>query len=122
MAESFIKTASTDLNIDALLQNVKYFRVTNLKQLKTIHEHLESLIKKDVSCRLVVIDSIAFHFRSNGTDMAQRTRDLHLLSLNLRRFASNYHVAVVVTNQMTTKIISSRSVVVPALGIVKFNL
>lgn len=79
--------------------------------------------------RLIVIDSIAFHFRAVApTDPSyyiQRTKTLTNLASFLGDLAANYNVAVVAINQMTTKIASLSSssnngdgntALVPALG------
>jgi hypothetical protein len=46
----------------------------------------------------------AFHFRGGHTDMPQRTRLLHLISQQLAALANSEGLAVVLTNQMTTKV------------------
>jgi RAD51-like protein 2 len=70
-----------------------------------------------------VIDSIAVHFRQGFTDMAQRSRMLSFAAQQLSRLANDYNLAVVLTNQMTTKMNKAsssdalqQSTVVPALG------
>jgi RAD51-like protein 2 len=72
--------------------------------------------------KLIVIDSIAFHYRSitptNQNYYIQRTKALTQLAAFLGDLATNYELAVVVINQMTTKIDSNNnsSRCVPALG------
>ncbi|KAL3910766.1 MAG: hypothetical protein SGILL_007564, partial [Bacillariaceae sp.] len=92
--------------------------------------------------RLIVVDSIAFHFRAVVPTDPQyyfrRTKTLTTLASYLGDLAVNYNVAVVVINQMTTKVVTTvasaagennqsngnssssnskvSSVVVPALG------
>ncbi|OEU10019.1 hypothetical protein FRACYDRAFT_247629 [Fragilariopsis cylindrus CCMP1102] len=90
--------------------------------------------------KLIVIDSIAFHFRAvTPTDSSyyvQRTKTLTALAAYLGDLASKHDLAVVVINQMTTKVSnnynnnshqssfssssipssSSSTVLVPALG------
>jgi RecA/RadA recombinase len=79
---------------------------------------------------LIVIDSIAFHFRAvTPTDSQyyiQRTKTLTQLAAYLGDLASHYNLAVVAINQMTTKFIPQQggktnngtflSTHVPALG------
>ncbi|KAL7575913.1 hypothetical protein ACA910_000713 [Epithemia clementina (nom. ined.)] len=86
--------------------------------------------------RLVVVDSIAFHYRvsTGGTsgDFVTRTRHLTNLAHRLSQLAVQYNVAIVTINQMTTKRIPSNNnnnsnnssnqsphqqVLVPALGV-----
>jgi RecA/RadA recombinase len=58
--------------------------------------------------RLIVIDSIAFHFRAvtptDSSYYAQRTKTLTALAAHLGDLASKHDLAVVVINQMTTKV------------------
>lgn len=88
-----------------------------------------------------MIDSVAFHFRQNFSDMGLRTRLLNGMAQHLRRFADEYEIAVIyamlddagpaceiwflqviLMNQMTTRINrgehsdSDIATLVPALG------
>ena len=72
--------------------------------------------------RLIVIDSIAFHFRQDLQETSARARVLSLLAQRLNQCAFTHNTAVVVTNHMTTKIDrSSSSSTVPALGELWFH-
>ncbi|KAJ9546286.1 hypothetical protein OSB04_018829 [Centaurea solstitialis] len=53
--------------------------------------------------KVVIIDSITFHFRQDFDDMALRTRLLSGMALKLMKLASKFGVAVVLLNQVTTK-------------------
>ena len=77
----------------------------------------------------MVIDSVAFHFRHDFQDMAHRARLLARMAQDLNRLAAEKNIAVVMVNQVTTKIIpghgqdrqgghgeGSTGVLVPALG------
>ena len=50
--------------------------------------------------RLLVLDSVAFHFRHGFTDMALRSRTLSAMAQQLNVLAQQHHLAVVVTNQV----------------------
>lgn len=65
--------------------------------------------------RLLVIDSVAFPFR-RFDDLSQRTRLLQGLAQQLVAMATRHQVAVVITNQMTTRLQGNQSQLVPALG------
>lgn len=69
---------------------------------------------------MVVVDSVAFHFRhgASSVDFAKRARLLAAMSQKLNELASKQALAVVLLNQMTTKIShnSNSSRLVPALG------
>jgi len=71
---------------------------------------------KLINCRIIVIDSVTFHFRHDFTDMGQRTRLLQTLANQLMSISANFNVAVVMINQVTTRITPLGTSLVPALG------
>jgi len=112
-----------DNGIEDVFQRIRVCRVHNYTEQLAIVNSLSSVLKDNPKIKLVCLDSVAFHFRHDFENMAKRTRLLsaHAQALNL--IASKYAVAVVVTNQMTTKIVhkgqsnqDSFSYLVPALG------
>ena len=103
----------------ALLANVAYARVTSLAALtEAILEGLPALLRQRAAAapggrggadaplpiRLVVIDSLAFHFRAAGDlDGGERARRLAALGVALTRLAQAHDCAVVVTNHLVTQ-------------------
>ena len=70
-----------------------------------------------VQVRLLVIDSVTFHFRQDSSDMAQRARVLASLAQSLTRLAAYRCIAIVLMNQVTTKVADGDiSQIIPALG------
>ena len=70
-----------------------------------------------VQVKLVVLDSVTFHFRQDSRDMAQRARVLAGLAQCLTRLAAQRKLAVVLINQVTTKVSDNdTSHLIPALG------
>lgn len=68
---------------------------------------------------MIVMDSVAFHFRhgASSVDFAKRARLLSAMSQKLNELANKQALAVVLLNQMTTKVGSGNgSRLVPALG------
>lgn len=65
---------------------------------------------------LLIIDSVASPFRPLFDELSQRTRLLSSLAQQLISMASSRDIAVVITNQMTTRVQGPHSEVVPALG------
>jgi len=109
--------------VDDVLKRIHYCRVHNYTEQLAVVNSMSNVLKEHPNIRLLIIDSVAFHFRHDFDNMAKRTRLLsgHAQALNL--LASKYSLAVVVTNQMTTKIktdvgnkMNSVSYLVPALG------
>ncbi len=117
---------------EGILDAIDVFRVHDeaalLATLYSLRNYIESFSQSKASessalpVRLIVIDSIAFHFRAVApTDPSyyvQRTKTLTALAAYLGDLARQHDLAVVVINQMTTKMSSGSNVssVVPALG------
>jgi len=83
---------------------------------------LPDFVNEHPKVRLVVLDSVTFHFRQGFQDMAQRTRLLAQMAAKLMALAERRSLAVVLVNQITTKVAadggvgSTRAKLVPALG------
>uniref|UniRef100_A0AC11BWN9 RAD51 paralog C n=1 Tax=Ovis aries TaxID=9940 RepID=A0AC11BWN9_SHEEP len=75
-------------------------------------------VSHDVLCnvRLVIVDGIAFPFRHDLDDLSLRTRLLNGLAQQMISLANNHRLAVILTNQMTTKFDRNQALLVPALG------
>ncbi|KAG7388492.1 DNA repair protein rad51c [Phytophthora pseudosyringae] len=70
-------------------------------------------------CKLLVVDTIAFHFRHGFEDYTQRARALGDLATFLHGLATDFDLAVVLINHITTKSSSNERQVSqerPALG------
>ena len=140
----------TDFSMESILESIDVFRVHDetalLATLYSLQHHIESaaaLLAAEqqqqqstqslaLPVKLIVVDSIAFHFRAvTPTDSSyylQRTKTLASLASYLGDLAQQHDLAVVVINQMTTKINNNNvsnnvnnnndaaSLVVPALG------
>lgn len=77
---------------------------------------LPDFLSEHPKVRLLVIDSVAFPFRQHFDELSQRTRLLNGLAQQLITMATKHNIAVVMTNQMTTKVWSGQSQLIPALG------
>lgn len=96
--------------VDDFMRHVHVFRVHDYTQQMCVVKRLEEVIR-DIHgeeentrrVRLVVIDSVSFHFRRDFNDMFKRSRVLSEMSQELHRVAKIFDCAVVMTNQMTTK-------------------
>eukprot|EP00949_MAST-11_sp_MAST-11-sp1_P002849 g2849.t1 len=108
--------------LHSALENIHVYRVHDYSELLSVvnvlPEFLESCEKKKKKkkIRLVVVDSIAFHFRHEISDMAKRARILSQLAQDLNRLANERGVAILIVNQVTTKFSSQNGILVPALG------
>ncbi|MFS7942597.1 putative DNA recombination and repair protein Rad51 [Helianthus anomalus] len=126
------------------LENIFYFRVCSYTEQIALTNYLDKFITehKDVDTyirisikfhfhvlqiyklhlkmflqvKVVIIDSITFHFRQDFDDMALRTRILSGMALNLMKLARKFGLAVVVLNQVTTKYADGQFHLALALG------
>ena len=65
-----------------------------------VNHVLPNFLKSHDNVTLVVIDSVAFHFRHDFEDMGQRTRVLTAYAQSLTAIARDYNLAVVIINQV----------------------
>ena len=113
------------------LNGMHVFRAHDQTELLAITHQLSAFLTRRPAVKLVVIDSVAFHFRQDLQDASTRSRVLSSLAQTLNDLAHDHEVAVVVTNHVTTRVDrdsggiggnsssssgSSSSRIVPALG------
>lgn len=104
--------------VDKILAGTHYFRCQDhIELIATVHL-LSKFLTQHNKVKLVIVDSIACPFRQDFTDMSLRTRLLSTLAQSFIKVASQFNIAVVLTNQMTTKITAGlgSSHLIPALG------
>ncbi|XP_024992828.1 DNA repair protein RAD51 homolog 3 [Cynara cardunculus var. scolymus] len=85
------------------LENIFYFRVCSYTEQIALVNYLEKFITEHKDVKVVIVDSVTFHFRQDFDDMALRTRLLSGMALKLMKLARKFSVAVVLLNQVTTK-------------------
>ena len=109
---SYPPAVAAQVSAAAQLSNVAYARITTLAALcEAITEGLPALLRQRAAqgggllpIKLVVIDSLAFHFRAaSELDPGERTRRLAGLGVALTRLAQAHGCAVVVTNHMVSQ-------------------
>ncbi|KAG8451752.1 hypothetical protein GDO86_003808 [Hymenochirus boettgeri] len=113
--EDQLKAMQT-FTLDDILSRIYYYSCHNYIELLAQIILLPDFLKDHTKVKLIVIDSIALPFRQNFEDLSLRTQLLNGLGQKLISLANNNSLAVVLTNQMTTKIGPSESMLVPALG------
>ncbi|KAK5668461.1 hypothetical protein QVD99_005481 [Batrachochytrium dendrobatidis] len=116
-----IDDRSSWMDLPQVLDSVNILRVFSQQEQVDIINNLESYIHTHPGLKLIVIDSIALHFRHAYRDLALRSRILTGMAQTLRQVAETFDIAIVVTNQMTTRIIGKgtdgeSALMVPALG------
>ncbi|KAF5953036.1 hypothetical protein HYC85_010980 [Camellia sinensis] len=100
------------------LNNILYFRICSYTEQIAVINYLEKFILEHKDVKVVIIDSVTFHFRQDFEDMALRTRLLSGIALKLMKLSKKYSLAVcctlfnpfsppskqvVLLNQVTTK-------------------
>ncbi|RVE44402.1 hypothetical protein evm_010932 [Chilo suppressalis] len=104
----------TEINEEAALNKLHYVNAFGLEKYCAFMLRLPNLIEK-LQIRLIVIDSIAFPFKE-GITPSQRTGLLFRQMAELQRLAVEKQIAVVVTNEMTTRVGLSGGDIVGSLG------
>ncbi|KAE8908617.1 hypothetical protein PF005_g8120 [Phytophthora fragariae] len=107
MAEHFIedfrRLSTKQSTRDDLLRGITYYRVHDfLEQMEVLHS-LPVYLRATTQCKLVVVDTVAFHFRHGFEDYSQRTRALDDLATFLHGVAADFDLAVLLINHITTK-------------------
>ncbi|XP_063612965.1 DNA repair protein RAD51 homolog 3-like [Penaeus indicus] len=106
----------SSFTIESILKGVHYFRCHSYIEVLAVIRHLPVFLQSHPRLKLFIIDSIAFHFRHDFPDMMARTGLLCRITQQLIQQATKFNMAVIVTNQMTTRIESGGSQLVAALG------
>lgn len=110
------KAAMDTFSLDSILAHIYYFRCHDYVELLAQVHLLPDFLWQHSKVKVVMIDSIAFPFRHDFDDFSLRTRLLNGLAQQLISAANDHKLAVLLTNQMTTRIGPSQAMLVPALG------
>ncbi|CAA0820366.1 DNA repair protein RAD51 homolog 3 [Striga hermonthica] len=105
-----------DKQADSFMENIFYFRTCTYTEQIAVVNYLEKFISDHKDVKIVIIDSITFHFRQDFEDMALRTRLLSGIALKLMKLAKKFNLAVVLLNQVTTKYYEGSFQLTLALG------
>ncbi|KAM8977116.1 DNA repair protein RAD51 homolog 3 [Pelodytes ibericus] len=113
--EDHIKAMQT-FTLHNILSSIYFFRCHDYVELLAQMHFLLDFLEQHSRVKLVIIDSVAFPFRHDFEDLSLRTRLLNTLAQHMLNLAKNRKLAVILTNQMTTRIGPTDSMLVPALG------
>ncbi|KAJ7387091.1 DNA repair protein rad51c [Desmophyllum pertusum] len=111
--------AMKKFQVETILSKIYVFRCHDYMQLIALSHVLPDFLMEHSKVKLIVVDSIAFHFRHDFDDLALRTRLLNGLAQSFIKMACERQLAVVFMNQMTTRVKSGQlgqSHLIPALG------
>uniref|UniRef100_A0A2K5RQX2 DNA repair protein RAD51 homolog 3 n=1 Tax=Cebus imitator TaxID=2715852 RepID=A0A2K5RQX2_CEBIM len=110
------RKALEDFTLENILSHIYYFRCRDYTELLAQVYLLPAFLSEQSKVRLVIVDGIAFPFRHDLDDLSLRTRLLNGLAQQMISLANNHRLAVILTNQMTTKIDKNQALLIPALG------
>ncbi|XP_070767151.1 DNA repair protein RAD51 homolog 3 [Enoplosus armatus] len=110
------RVTMTTFTVETILSNMFLVRCHDYMELLAEVHLLPDFLSDHSRVRLLVIDSLAFPFRQYFDELSQRTRLLNSLGQQLIAMATSHDIAVVMTNQMTTRLRGGQSQLVPALG------
>ena len=99
-----LMTVASNMSKYRFLEGVHVYRAHDQVELLAILDQLPAFLKVHTRIRLIVVDSIAFHFRQQIQDSAKRARMLSAIAQNLNQVAYNHNVAVLLTNHVTTRV------------------
>ncbi|XP_059051939.1 DNA repair protein RAD51 homolog 3 isoform X2 [Achroia grisella] len=105
----------TVINEEDALKKLHYVNAFGIEKFCAFIYGLRRFVEEHSNIRLIVIDSIAFPFKE-GISPGQRTGLLFRLMADLQRLAMEKQIAVVLTNEMSTRVGLSTGSVVGSLG------
>ena len=90
------------LTPDSILSNIYLYRVHDYVEQMALVNMLPELLRTELPrVRLVIIDTVSFHFRHEFDDMNQRTRILLYMAQRLQELAEQQAVAVCEASSLT---------------------
>ncbi|KAM7359625.1 RAD51 DNA repair protein spindle D isoform 2-T4 [Cochliomyia hominivorax] len=98
-----------------LLENISYVYCPNYSDLMAVIYNFRNIFKEDLSYKLIIIDSFSFCLRKLE-DVTLRTCIIYEILNDLQILALEYNVAIIITNELTTRNIDNNWIVAPALG------
>ncbi|KAI8129896.1 DNA repair protein RAD51 like protein 3 [Lucilia cuprina] len=108
-------SAFKDFCTPQLLQNVSYVYCHDYVELMSTIHNFRNIFKDDLKIKLIIIDSFSFCLRQLD-DVKLRTRINYEILNDLQTLAMEFNVAVVITNELTTRHVDNQWLVAPALG------
>ncbi|XP_050157007.1 DNA repair protein RAD51 homolog 3-like isoform X5 [Malus sylvestris] len=110
------RVCQVDIQPTDILDNIFYFRICTYTEQIALINYLDKFILEHKDVKIVIVDSVTFHFRQDFEDLALRTRLLGGMALKLMNLAKKYNLAVVIFNQATTKYVEGSFQLSLALG------
>lgn len=96
-------SAAENMTMERFLEGIHVFRAHDQAETIATINHLPAFLKSKTKIKVIIIDSIAFHFRQDLNDTAARSRVLSSLAQTLNQVAFDHNLAVVLINHVTTR-------------------
>lgn len=116
------KEIANELTVDKLLSNIHVCRAHNQTEQMAAINNLPNFLKTHPKVKVIIIDSMAFHFRQDLQEISSRSRILSQIAQTLNRLAYDHKLAVVTINHITSRISvgqggkGNTTRIIPALG------
>lgn len=108
---------SHNFTLDSILQSINLIQIQGYEELVHVINNIHDFFETNKNVKLLIVDSFSLPFVCGFTDLLERTKIVNDLLDILLRLAMKHEFAVVLTNQLTTLIISdSKKKLIPSLG------
>ncbi|XLR30951.1 hypothetical protein HN51_050847, partial [Arachis hypogaea] len=89
-----VQDCEVKMHPNSILENIFDFRVCSYTEQIALVNYLDKFIEEHKNVKIIIIDSVTFHFRQDFDDMALRTRLLNEMALKLMKLARKFCLAV----------------------------
>ncbi|KAH7692516.1 ATP diphosphatase protein [Dioscorea alata] len=91
-----LKEIPEKLKAESFLANIFYFRICSYTEQIALINYLDQFLVEHKDVKIVIIDSVTFHFRQDFDDLALRTRVLGGMSQKLMNLAKKFSLSEIV--------------------------
>ncbi|BEJ16331.1 hypothetical protein CspHIS471_0509360 [Cutaneotrichosporon sp. HIS471] len=113
--------------VEEMLGRIHVMRVATQVQMVAVLYTLDGWLESHPAVKLLVIDTLSYHFRQPSLELSVRKRIMELIKLSVGKAATVRGCAVIATCQMATKLLTAenkratfetgeRAVLMPSLG------
>ncbi|GFZ43798.1 hypothetical protein JCM24511_01518 [Saitozyma sp. JCM 24511] len=92
-----------------IVEGVHLIRVATQVQMIALLQTLDDWLESHPKVRLVIIDTLSFHFRQPNLDMSSRRRVMDTIKHTIAKISTVNHCAVIVVNQLATKLFTAEN-------------
>lgn len=89
------------------LEGIHVFRNHDQVEFLATVNHLPAFLRLHTKVKIILIDSVAFHFRQDINEHSGRSRVLSGLAQSLNQLAYDFNLAVVLINHITTRFVAT---------------